>query len=579
VSSERFTRMRSLVEEALEQPADERAAFLRQACGDDTGLLAEAERWLAAVDDAERDGFLRPTAIDSGTGTDGPKASTPLESGARLGDLVLGRELGRGEQGVVYEAEQVSMGRRVAVKILQPTSTGGTDQLDRFRREAEAAGRLNHSHVVIVHGFEQVDGHHLLVQEFVDGESLEDAIRQRSYAPGAVGGEHCHWAAEVCRQLAEALDHAHQNGVVHRDVKPSNVLMAAEQDAKLGDFGLARVADLMSLSRTGSIVGTPHYMSPEQLDTLAPAVDGRTDVYSLGAVLYRMLTGQVPFPARTLQALFNDILTRSPRAPRGLQPGIDRDLQAVCLKCLEKQPEARYQTAGELAEDLARYIAGRSTIARPVGPIGNLNRSLRRLAISTLAVVCVLVAVLWFTLDATVLHPAAAANVDAHAVRYIALAIAALLTAWPAALLALRLTRGRRIAMTPALLLVLALTAIGARFVREGELGQRHLLAREALLARLSGIDTQGVGLLKSYADDWASRFDASDLQLMARGYLLARRAPIARDYAFGRSPTGSPDGSCGKRSGRFSATRITSTRLAEPTTSLGATRMCACTG
>ncbi|MHC4845406.1 MAG: protein kinase domain-containing protein [Planctomycetota bacterium] len=531
MTSEHFTRVRSIIERALEQPEQERVAFLQQACEGDAELQAEAERWLAAVGEADRDGFLRPTAIDSGTGSATSKASTPLETGARLGDLILKRELGRGEQGVVFEAEQSSMGRRVAVKILQQTAAAGTDQLERFRREAEAAGRLNHSHIVIVHGFDEVDGHHLLVQEFVDGESLEDTIRQRNYSEGAVDGEHCRWAAEVCRQLAEALDHAHQHSVVHRDVKPSNVLMASDHEAKLGDFGLARVSDLMSLSRTGSIVGTPHYMSPEQLDTLRPAADGRTDVYSLGAVLYRMLTGQVPFPARTLQALFNDILTRAPRAPRSLQPGIDRDLEAVCLKCLEKQSEHRYQTAGALAEDLANYLAGRSTIARPEGVLGSLNRSLRRLAISTLAVVCVLVAVIWFTLDATALRPLTTEDVGSHGMRYLALGAAALLTAWPAALLALRLSRGRRAAMAAALVAVLALTAIGAGFVRGGQLDQQHLLARDALYAQLGGIDTREVDRLERYVTSWEGRFDAFDIQIVARGYLLAQRAPIARQW------------------------------------------------
>jgi tetratricopeptide (TPR) repeat protein len=539
VSSD-WNRVREIVESALDLPAEERETFIRSSCGDDRDLVAEVMSWLRSAEQAAEQKFLAgpgaPPADEAPTPEDDPGE---LRVGSRIGDLTLTGELGAGQQGIVFEGRQRALNRRVAVKVLAPVRDPDATQTDRFLREAEAAARLHHPNVVMVHDILQHDGHHLIVQEYVEGRSLEEVLREREQRGGPVDGEACRRAATLCAQLARGLQHAHENKVVHRDVKPANVLVTKDDVPKVTDFGLAMMQDELGLTQTGTVLGTPHYMSPEQVEGRQQSVDARADVWSLGAILYRMLTGHLPFRARTLQALFRDILTRAPQDPSSAQQAVPRDLAAVCLKSLEKAPPDRYQSAGEFADDLERFLAGEATAARPLGPLGSANRALQRLATSTLAVVALLIPALWVALDLA-WRPALGAGTPAvHDQRLAFLLGAALLTIWPVALLAHRLASGRRWATVGAGVLVLLLGAAGAAAIRgdRAELAdilveRQHAQARDTLESQLSQPGVRGTDAIDAYVKQWADRIDTLDMQLIARGYLLAKRGPQAQEWA-----------------------------------------------
>ncbi len=477
-------------------------------------------------------------AGDSGGG----RGSGSLRAGARFGDLTLIERLGGGAQGVVWKARQESMSRDVAVKILPPGMQFDNEQIERFRREGEAAGRLRHPNVVPVHDVKSIDGHELLVQELVEGGNLEDVIEDQRYAGQRTDVQHCTWAARITRQLAEALDHAHQQGVIHRDIKPANVLLTNDGVPKLTDFGLARMQDQLGLSRTGAVMGTPAYMSPEQIDTRRGDVDARSDVYGLGALLYRLLTHKVPFAAKNLRATFADILDRAAPSPRKIQPGVTPDLEAVCLKAIEKSRDDRYQSSSDFAEDLQRYLDGKPTLARPTGLVGRAIKSMRRLATSTLALAAVLVPTAWLAIDRLLLVPAASADVAFHTTRMRVAAVVALLLAWPMGVLLGRLGKGR--ALVPlAACLIAAGFGVGAGLwiaeeeavQREEETVQRHAEAWNDL-STLVGSEDMGqsrtAGDLDLYIEAWGPRFGPKDHFVVARGFLKRLRPTRALYHA-----------------------------------------------
>jgi len=465
---------------------------------------------------------------------------TGIAPGAQIGDLLLVRELGRGAQGLVYEALQVSLGRKVAVKILPREIAFGDEQLDRFHREAEASGRLAHANIVAVYGFDDAHGYPIIVQELVTGGSLEKVLAERAARKEGTNVAACRWAAQICQALAEALEHAHRNHVIHRDIKPGNVLLTEGGVPKLADFGLAKVSDLMDLSHTGTVMGTPHYMSPEQVSGAKGGLDARTDIYSLGALLYKMLTHEVPFAADNLQRMFNDILAREPRPPHRIQPGVHPDLEAVCLKALEKSRDARYPTAAAMAEDLARFLRGETTIARPVGPVGRALRLMGRQSTVALAVLALLLPTAWFAVD-VLLHRDAVRDAGLHDVRLGVTVFAALLLAWPLSLLGTRLARGRAWGAPLTGLFALLLGAAGAFTAHEQKLTQLHHAAREELATRL---DRERVGSrpdtadLQAFAQNWEERFDDEDALLLARGY-LKRERPVQSQAWAGRLQAG----------------------------------------
>jgi eukaryotic-like serine/threonine-protein kinase len=321
---------------------------------------------------------------------------SPATPGSRLDKYELHEVLGRGGFGVVYKARDTELGRTVAVKVPRPGSFLTAADVDRFLREARSAAQLQHPAIVAVHDAGRLDDSCYIVSEFVEGQTLAGRL--------AAGRPPAREAADLIARVADALHYAHTHGVVHRDVKPSNILLDVEGRPHLTDFGLAkRDAGEVSLTEDGQVLGTPAYMSPEQARGEARRVDARTDIYGLGAVFYELLTGDPPFRG-TARMLLKQVLEDEPRPPRRLNDRVARDLETVCLKCLEKDPAKRYATAGDLADDLRRFLKGEPVRARPVGPVGRAWRWCRRrpaaaalAGVSLAAAVGLLAGWAWFT--------------------------------------------------------------------------------------------------------------------------------------------------------------------------------------
>jgi len=316
--------------------------------------------------------------------------------GRELGDFRVIREIGRGGMGVVFEAEQISLSRPVALKVLPAHLTLRAESVERFKREASTASRLRHPGIVEIYSVGEEAETHFFSMELVDGTPLDRVIDglqqeeefplsgQRLMAPQEKKSdllEKRTYIESVCRlvfQVADALDYAHEAGVIHRDVKPSNILIRADGSAVLTDFGLAREEGLPSLTVTGDFAGTPHYISPEQALPRSKKVDHRADIYSLGVTFYELLTLKRPFDGKTSQEIFGKIVSKEPQAPRSLNAMIPRDLETVCLAAMEKNPERRYQTARELADDIERFLNFEPVQARPIGMLTRSFRVVRR---------------------------------------------------------------------------------------------------------------------------------------------------------------------------------------------------------
>lgn len=295
-----------------------------------------------------------------------------LVRGREIGDYRLVCEVGRGGMGIVWEATQMSLDRRVAVKLLPESFTFSARAIARFRREATVMGRFDHPGLVRVLDVGQSDSLFWFAMEFVEGDSLHERIQKRTYAD-AEGVEQL---VELGARVAEALAHAHGHGVIHRDVKPANILVRADGGPVLTDFGLAHETGLPGMTATGAFAGTPQYVSPEQAE--GRAVDARSDVFSLGATLYEAVTGDPPFDAPSVREILHRIQTNDPKDPRHANPHVSSDLAAVLSRALEKNPDRRYQTASDFAADLRCVLDGRPVIARPIGTASRLWRAARR---------------------------------------------------------------------------------------------------------------------------------------------------------------------------------------------------------
>ncbi|MFM9959900.1 MAG: protein kinase domain-containing protein [Planctomycetaceae bacterium] len=283
-----------------------------------------------------------------------------------LGEYELLREIGRGGMGTVYAARRLSDSTAVAIKVLHPWLAGEANSLQRFEREAQAAMSLRHPHLVAVLQAHITDRTPFLVMELIDGESLDRPSARLAVSAKQDLRNLAHHLADV----ADALQHAHEHGVIHRDVKPSNLLLTCDGRLLIGDFGLARLAQQPSLTRTGEAVGSPAYMSPEQIASRGgAAVDHRTDVYSLGATMYELVTGRPPFIAESREQLLATIQQDEPISPRHWRADLPRDFETLCLKTLEKQARHRYATAKELAADLRRFANGEPIAARGPMPL------------------------------------------------------------------------------------------------------------------------------------------------------------------------------------------------------------------
>jgi serine/threonine protein kinase len=352
-------------------------------------------------------------------------------TGARLGDFEVLRELGRGGMGVVYEARQVSLNRQVALKVLSG-GLGLTDKaVQRFRREAEAAARLHDTNIVPVYATGEQDGTHFYAMELIDGPSLDHVIKHMrhssaeapaaeerrsasleatapyvesgprassatvlgSSASGSASGDFDQVAGMVA-EVADALDYAHNEGVIHRDIKPSNLLLAPDGRLSVNDFGLARLLEQPGMTMTGEFVGTPMYMSPEQITAGRAPLDRRTDIYSLGATLYELLTLQPPFAAERRDQVIAQIMHKEPRPPRKVNRRVPVDLETICLKAMEKDPDRRYQTGKEMAEDLRRYVDRFAISARRAGSWTRLTKWVKRHPAVAGLLACLFVAML-----------------------------------------------------------------------------------------------------------------------------------------------------------------------------------------
>jgi WD40 repeat protein/tRNA A-37 threonylcarbamoyl transferase component Bud32 len=282
----------------------------------------------------------------------------PLGTVRYFGDYELLEEIGRGGMGVVYKARQVSLKRLVALKMILAGQLANEGDVRRFYAEAEAAARLDHPGIVPVYEVGRHEEQHYFSMAFVEGESLAEHLAQ--------GLPPLRRVAEVVKQVAEAVAYAHAQGVIHRDLKPANILVDRQGQPRLTDFGLAKRVEAESgLTATGQVMGTPSYMPPEQAGGQRGVVGPLSDVYSLGAVLYCLLTGRPPFQAANPLDTLLQVLDQEPVAPRQLNAAVPRDLETICLKCLEKEPRKRYGSASDLAADLGRYLDGQPIQARP----------------------------------------------------------------------------------------------------------------------------------------------------------------------------------------------------------------------
>jgi predicted Ser/Thr protein kinase len=297
-----------------------------------------------------------------------------------FGDYVLIHEIARGGMGVVYKARQVSLNRTVAVKVLLFGRLAGADFVKRFRAEAEAAASLQHANIVAIHEVGEHEGQQYFSMDYIEGTDLAELVREKPLPPKR--------AATYLKTIAEGIHYAHQRGILHRDLKPSNILIDTNDRPRITDFGLAKRLSAngdvenaqpeVNLTITGQILGTPAFMPPEQAggkrDSLSPA----SDVYSLGALLYFLMTGRPPFIGDSLEEILRQVHENEPRSARELNASVPRDLEIICLKCLSKEPHRRYVTSQALAEDLGRFLRDEPICARPVGAAERLAQWCRR---------------------------------------------------------------------------------------------------------------------------------------------------------------------------------------------------------
>jgi tetratricopeptide (TPR) repeat protein/tRNA A-37 threonylcarbamoyl transferase component Bud32 len=347
---------------------DARASSLPQEDGTVEYGSAEVPA-LAATVDAEAAGALFGRTADFSVGP-APAEEAPAAGPEVPGYEILG-ELGRGGMGVVYKARQVKLNRLVALKMVLAGAHAGALQLARFQTEAEAVARLHHANIVQVYEIGQHAGLPFFSLEYVDGGSLSQKIAGKPQPPRA--------AAEAVESLARAMATAHERGIIHRDLKPANILLTKEGQPKITDFGLAkRLEDDSALTKSGTLMGTPSYMSPEQARGATHEVGPLADQYSLGAILYELLTGRPPFVGTTMLETLSQVRTQEPVPPTRLQPKCPRDLETICLKCLQKEPHKRYAGCADLADDLHRFLAGEPIKARPVSRVERAWRWCRR---------------------------------------------------------------------------------------------------------------------------------------------------------------------------------------------------------
>ena len=333
-----------------------------------------------------------PTMLGTGSSTPALNAR-PMEGSGVFGKYDLLGEVGRGGMGVVYKARQRDLNRIVALKMILASEWASAEEIRRFQAEACAAARLRHRNIVAIHEIGEQLGRHFFAMDFVEGESLSAIVARGPLAPEQ--------AARWMVSIAQAVEHLHSQGIVHRDLKPSNVLIDSAGEPIVMDFGLAKIFDSDDgATRSGAILGTPSYMSPEQAAGRNSLISTRSDIYSLGAMLYEMLSGRPPFREATPLDTLVQVIEGEPTLLRRIVTTIPRALELICFKCLEKDPARRYASAAELAADLTRFLQGEPVEAHHGGLCQSVERWVRRqpsLAVHLAAISCVLVIVqMWY---------------------------------------------------------------------------------------------------------------------------------------------------------------------------------------
>lgn len=303
----------------------------------------------------------------------GPTIAGSVSRGHWLDDYELLDEIARGGMGIVFRARQAKLNRLVALKVISAGPWAAPNFVQRFKTEAEAAAKLNHPNIVSIYEIGESAGHHYFTMELIEGRSLSGELSQFS------SGIHPRKAAKRVATIARAVHYAHQRGILHRDLKPGNILLDAQGEPHITDFGLAKILEKDSrLTATEAILGTASYLAPEQAMGHARQVTTSADIYGLGTILYELLTGRPPFRQDTPWATLRQVMEKEPRRPDELNPAVDRDLAMICLKCLEKEPERRYGSAEALAEDLERWLRHEIIQARPASLLIKIRKWVRR---------------------------------------------------------------------------------------------------------------------------------------------------------------------------------------------------------
>ena len=393
VTPERYQRIQQVLERALDLPQADRVGFLNEACGNDADLRSRVESLLVHEKQVQSAFLAKPVRADAGNRptvtyeTRPPDGPAPRPAGEQsepagfpaIPGYDIHAELGHGGMGVVYEAKQIALGRIVALKMILAGGRPSKADLARFRTEAEAVARLQHPAIVQIHETGVHDGLPYFSLEYVAGGSVDRKLQGAPLPPPD--------AARLTELLAQAMEAAHQKNILHRDLKPANIFLMPTEETpgvpiedragksaryfpKIGDFGLAKkleAADAAALTHSGAIMGTPSYMAPEQASGDSSAMKPAVDVYALGAILYELLTGRPPFRAATVLDTLQQVIHQEPVPPSRLNAATPRDLETICLKCLQKEPGKRYGSARALADDLERFRKGEPILARPVG--------------------------------------------------------------------------------------------------------------------------------------------------------------------------------------------------------------------